>query len=558
MEQKQSLYTKIIARVAAYIPLLHLGICLAYRVSHPREMDPSISLRAVRPEILGGTVEVLLFSLPSILLGALFIWGLWQLVFKSVREKRYCYLVMAIACLIIICILYPWMYRLETDNLQVYIQTVREKADYWQTIYIGWIYSAALLVLPTPVVIPFLQLFLFVLTVFSLYERAAKKYGKKALFIWLICVTPEIAMVAMNPYRNAINSILYVAIIGNYVLDILLEQKRNTKQLVILAVFVAWMAIFRTEGIFLLPITFMMYLAVYKISWKKTLAYALLCLSVMGLLMLPQKLGEYKYIGKDYQIINYMEPLQQVLRAENANLTYDKADEDLAVIGMFANVDRLRNEGVLAYWKRNYNQGRNNVQSGRSIEQQKLFLNAANRILVHNIGIVVKGRMWAFLSANGYPKGIVPPNIDGDLDFVWERLAASQKAYEELLADTKPKVLASGKNDALGEAFEDFNIGMLSGGDTHVILVAFRILVLLMSVLGIAMLCKKGTTGQKWCIMFVYAMLFLELCMLIVGAPQGKNAYYYPLLYSTFVSGILLLLHTTSKNIAVEKTASDE
>ena len=85
---------------------------------------------------------------------------------------------------------------------------------------------------------------------------------------------------------------------------------------------------------------------------------------------LPQRIGDAKYYGKDYSIINSFEVLKYIFNSDNPVLDYDGAEDDMDAIGKFASIDSIKELGTDGYRRTNYGvKGNYDInQSGATVQ----------------------------------------------------------------------------------------------------------------------------------------------------------------------------------------------
>ena len=100
---------------------------------------------------------------------------------------------------------------------------------------------------------------------------------------------------------------------------------------------------------------------------------------------IPQKIGDMKYYGSDYSIINSFAVLHNTFNREDSNLTYEGAEGDIAAIDKVVPIEALRLYGMEGYRRNNVLNGHIDInQSITSFEDGKAYTKAFHRIVLHN------------------------------------------------------------------------------------------------------------------------------------------------------------------------------
>ena len=99
----------------------------------------------------------------------------------------------------------------------------------------------------------------------------------------------------------------------------------------------------------------------------------------------PQKVGNEKYYGSDYSIINSFCVLTNVFNMADSNLEYDGVEEDLAAIEAVVPIEQIRVLGMEGYRRYNYYNGHADInQSLTDMETGKRYIKAFYNICLHN------------------------------------------------------------------------------------------------------------------------------------------------------------------------------
>ena len=368
-----------------------------------------IVLPIPRNQVISDAAERVLGYVISKLFAAVLIFFLWSLFFWVVRNWRVkknirFFLVFFAVCLTGVLILWPFPFIASVDNHITYSFARRFWPEYWHSAYTGFLYAAALMVVPSPAFITVLQLIFGFFVLGYLYNRIVDSpvlQGRGKWFVFLIFLMPGTYTLFTDSYRTEPYALLCTFAVAMTAMDVVDQKKRGTSFLVGNVLLCGFLSVWRTEGIILGFLLFLVQLLfVYRYKPAKS-ALAFLCLLFsFGAFLLPQKLGDVKYYGKDYSFINSFPALRNILSSPDANLSYEGAEEDLAALEAVTPVELIRYYGMDGYRRYNYANGRNDInQSLASDETASAYVRAHYRILWHNLPIYAKTQLGMLLKA---------------------------------------------------------------------------------------------------------------------------------------------------------------
>ena len=203
-----------------------------------------------------------------------------------------------------------------------------------------------------------------------------------------------------NSYRTESYGLLCVFLISMTAMDIVDQRKRGIPELVLNLLLCAFVGVWRTEGIILGVLLFLVQLLfIYRLRPRKSILCFLGLLLAFGLFSVPQKLGDIKYYGKDYSFINSLPTLKNILASPKSNLSYDGVTEDLEALGAVTPVEILRYYGMEGYRRYNYANGRGDInQSLADDETAAAYMRAYYRMVAHNLPIYAKTQISMLLN----------------------------------------------------------------------------------------------------------------------------------------------------------------
>lgn len=354
--------------------------------------------------------QVMTYSTSKVM-AAVIIFFLWKLVFwfinkESDKETRIIFgALMAISVLSTI-LLWPGVFESGGDNCIPFSYAIRLMPEYWHGIYLSCLYTASMMVFPHAISINVLQTILFVSALGYAYNRFKRcemlqnvKWVRSLVLPMFIFA--DSFTVATNPERAEYNASLTLLFASIVLFDILESKKRSKAELGSLLVFAGFLSVFRSEGIIVSILGFIaLLIIVYKPKLKDAAALIVALLLVHFALSLPAKVGNEKYYGSDYSIINSFNSLHNILCAENSNLSYEGVDEDLLAIEAVTPIEVIKEFSGEGYRRLNFSKGYADINQSRAgKEASDAFLAAYKNLVIHNLPIYLKTQWHMFLGA---------------------------------------------------------------------------------------------------------------------------------------------------------------
>lgn len=392
------------------LPVIHFLLSFLYERSiFIFDADNDIVLSIPRNYIISDTAERILGYAISKLFAAAMIFFLWHLLFWIIENWRFkknlrFFLIFFVICLAGLLLLWPNPFTASTDNYITYSYAKRFWPEYWHSAYTSCIYAAMLMVVPSPVFITVFQLIFGFFVLGYLYNRMAYSpvlKGKGKYCVFLVFFMPGVYTLFTNAYRTEVYALLCMFIVAMTAMDIVERKERRTCSLICNILLCGLISVWRTEGIILGFLLFIVQLIfVYKYKPIKSILLFLCLMVSFGMFLLPQKLGDIKYYGKDYSFINSFPVLKNILSSPDAALSYEGADDDLAALEAVVPVEILRYYGMDGYRRYNYTNGREDInQSLANDETASTYMSAYYRIVLHNLPIYAKTQICMMLKA---------------------------------------------------------------------------------------------------------------------------------------------------------------
>ncbi len=491
------------------------------------------------------------------LLGALLIYLFWHTLVRALRggfpkSGVIAFLVLFAGTLAIAVSVYPAMYEYEIDDLIIYYNATQYVPLYWHHYLTGCVYAASYMLLPHPVILPVIQCALFSGLIASIFARLHIRFGtKRAWPALLLFAVPASYYIGLSPYRNCLFTILCLYVFSEILFLFVDGRAPSRKQLALLIPAFGVIAVWRSEGILYLLLLPLVLLTLGKKRWLKTILLTGIACVVAAAVMLPQSYGMANAedgMGKNYKLISAMNALSNIYRDENANLSYDGADEDSAVIDSFVPLSLLEEYGLAGFRYYNMANGRRINFSGRSDEDIAAFMSAYQRIVLHNLRPFLGMQINSACQALGLPTPFAESEYQGDHNTVdmSNLYTASQVLWgqgHDKLAETPfwtlDSTTFSGKVHSLlqrtvNKLFSIYESGMKYVSMTVRVFVPF---------VALFIAIRVSLRKKSWFPIVFVLVLLAEFAAIILMAPEGRAAYYYPVLYGLYLFLIIVGFH---------------
>ncbi len=362
-------------------------------------------------DIIGDKAEIILTYIITELVAFIFIFLLWKVIFLIVSEYRKEYTFLLLIYFLgagSIALVWPEVFIGPdgiSDNLVTLACGMRLTPDYWHSFYSSVIYAASMLVIPVKYAVTLVQwtFFFFFVAYFFMRAKNHSRWMRFGVFIFA-CLPYSIDVIACGHRmcQYVILTLLYVSVI---LFDILEEKEQSVGKILVICCVSAFISVWRTEGIILGGLFFLLYvLAGIRKNIKQKAFFFGIYLILVVVVSLPQRIGDAKYYGKDYSIINSFEVLKYIFNSDNPVLDYDGAEDDMDAIGKFASIDSIKELGTDGYRRTNYGvKGNYDInQSGATVQQAEQFQKAYRRIAIHNLPLCFSHQVNSVLVAAGF------------------------------------------------------------------------------------------------------------------------------------------------------------
>lgn len=393
METKTPVMSKL--NKEKWIPMLHFLLSFFYEwtilIMHPQD---HVVAAVAKDFTYGNDFERVMGYVLSKAFALLFICLIWKLIFyverNAKRNKSLRWFAVAFATgAAFLLFLWPNVFYYSVDNYVTYSYAIRLYPEYWHNAYSSVIYTACLMVIPHPFSICLLQWLLFVFQLGYAWNglgRADATNKKAKYLLILLLLVPETFVLISDPYRTEQYALTCMAYLFTILIDVIGRKEYSAKKNLFMIFFSALIATWRTEGILLGALGYLSILLFVdrgKTS-KKILRFCVFC-AVFFLVSFPQKVGNVKYYGSDYSIINSFPVLKNVFCRQDSNLSYAGAQEDLAAIEAVVPIEAIQAYGMDGYRRYNAMNGHKDInQSLPPAEVGKRYVKAFYNICLHN------------------------------------------------------------------------------------------------------------------------------------------------------------------------------
>lgn len=533
------------------LPFIHFLLSFLYERSiFLFDSDKDIILSIPRNDILSDTAERILGYGISKLFAAVLIFFLWHLLFwiienwRAKKNVRFFVLFFAL-CLAGALLLWPDPFTVSADNYITYSYAIRFWPEYWHSAYTSCIYAAMLMVVPSPVFITVFQLIFGFFVLGYLYNRIEDSpvlQGKGKYCVFLVFLMPGVYTLFTNAYRTEIYALLCMFIVSMTAMDIVDRRERGTCSLICNILLCGFISVWRTEGIILGFLLFIVQLLfVYKYKPLKSVLLFLCVVMAFVMFLLPQKLGDIKYYGKDYSFINSFPVLKNILSSPDASLSYEGAADDLAALETVAPVEILRYYGMDGYRRYNYANGREDInQSLADNETASAYMSAYYRMVIHNLPIYAKTQICMLLKAI-----MVLPNeyvVASDRPPVHDLPPWILKSWDMGRQDLESRPLVKAwMNTEVHQVFSAFAMKVIDGAAGILQKLYFYSLLLILIPLfeiflffkeGILFIRKKkNLSGLAW----IAFLLLGQAAAIALVMPAGALVYFHAYYYCSFL-----------------------
>ncbi len=530
---------------------------------HPEVI--TVAAVAKNSEISDATERIMSYALSKALAGVFIFLG-WRLFFYVLRkwkEEKWIqvfFIAYAIGGVILL-LLWPNTFVRSIDNYMTYTYAIRLYPEYWHSAYTSVVYAACIMILPHPFAISMALWTLFVFDLGYVYHRLQKrdcfKKGSQK-FAFLLLLIPGIYPLITDPFRTEFYALLCIFYVATILFDAAEKREYSWQRTLCMAFCSAMIGVWRTEGVILGGLGFIAILLFMKKGaiWKRA-AWLLAFAALFLLINMPQKLGNQKYYGSDYSIMNSFASLRNILNTKDANLSYDGAAEDLAAIEAVVPVEAVKEYGDDGY--RRYNSMNGNADINQSLvdfETGERYVKAYYRIILHNPVLYLRTQLGMLLQAlriRDY--GFVVANDETLTNeypqwtfHVWQY---GMEDFDRALFVKKWN--SFGARNALVSLWDTLRVRV----EQFLIRVKVIPLILLLILLAEVIIFfrelvwilkrKFKATPIHWCIAFLAMTLLGQFAAIVLFMPVGAANYFHAFYFCSGVLGLIEFCYEKDK-----------
>lgn len=544
MKKGFSLSDKQQTRLALLLAALHILGSVFY--------EPILFGSAAKDALLSGSIGILATLIASKTIGALLIWLFWRSIVRLfcggfAKTAVVSFFGLFLVSLVVLALLYPQNYAYEPDSLLIYREALLYDPAYWHHYLTGSFFAGCYMLLPHPVTLMLVQSALFCALIASVFSNLAARFGiSRAWPAFLLLLVPVSFYVQYSPYRNCLYTILCMFACAELLFLWLDGKIPPLWRMIRLALAFSLIAVWRSEGMLLFVLLPLGLWLACKTNLKNILLLTVASAIFAVLLTLPQSIG-MKQAGNsgNYKIISTMNVLQDIYNADDFSLDYEQGEADAAVIERFVPRAYLAEYGLAGYRAYNAANGRGINDCGKTDAEIDAFLSAYLRITLHNIPAMIRSQGNRCLDALKFPKMFSVDEYSGVHNELPESTRVSTAS--NIQADTTA-YLTSGafwraKQDTRAIQTEQTlrdNLGnwlYLYDAKTR------RVSIVVRALLPFAALAAVWISGKRRKSLFPAILLLVlaaEFGAVALMAPEGRTAYYYPVLFCAYLVVIIL------------------
>ena len=315
------------------------------------------------------------------------------------------YLLYALPCLAVMAV---WLvlyhpFVLSGDELNLYERAIRlDSFAFWFNYPSGYYWISSLMIFPHPMGPVFIKVLLQSLTAGYCVARQNRITGKSTgWLIYLLFLLPFVLDQGISAHRLPTYGILYLFFAAKLLYDRLERRSLSLKTLILLSAVVGLLAIWRSEGIYLIPLGGILLFTAYRLKWGKALLKpALIYLLTLVLIALPQLQG---YLDSEAGVTLRTKPLCGYVLCNmfRNGLTEEMISEERESIEGYLKLSTVAEYNAV-YGDQNYSSSL--IMSGTEeadYETQERFCNGVKRVVLRHPLIYLRSQWnaWRYTSS---------------------------------------------------------------------------------------------------------------------------------------------------------------
>ena len=345
------------------------------------------------------------YILCKLLLLAALVW-FWRFVFRALsgqdmRARRTLLYALPYLAVLIVWLLRFHPFTLVSDELNLFTRACAlDSFAYWFNYFSGFYWIIGIMLIPTMMGPVYLKLLIQALICGYCLARQSERSGKwKALPMYLLFLLPFVLNQGISAHRLPTYGMLYLFTAAKLYYDWRADARIDKKTFALLTLSLAVLAIWRSEGIYLLPLGICLLFAAYRIAiTKRNILRALAAYALIFAIVAAPQLKAYYFEGNPPLSLR-TKPLcgYALCNMLRNGLTEDMLAEDYDAIDAYLPLETIRrsNETV---GDGNYESAQimNEVRDGISYAQQEEFVSACKRVILRHPLIYLRAQWGAF------------------------------------------------------------------------------------------------------------------------------------------------------------------
>lgn len=541
------------------LPILHFGLSFWYerKILIFEEGAWDIFWSVSMDDTIGNrTQSFLLYAFGKLIAGVLIflLWYVLYTVVKAVIKKKFPMHILGMFAFILIVLgayyfmLWPSSFKWQ-DSFTLYGLALRLIPWYWHHFLTSAWFVGCLMVFPHPIILSAIPYVGFAAVMLYLYHRIEKSFKPPIWsrpLIFLVYAAPETFLLVTQVYRNCIYAIILCFYITFLVMEDVDKAEFSTPKMVMIAGLSALLSVWRTEGILVGIVGIVLCVfKIYRLKKAKKLLTLVLYGIVLVVLIIPQKIGDTKYYGKDYLIVSTIEPVKNILNSPNANISYKGAEEDLQAIAAYTPLEFIRQDGIDGV--RGYFYGLGHEDFDQSLvgdEVQSRYLKGFLRLALHNPGTYIKSQMNFMFDALGIGFNFEMGSYDGEyiendysytLNSVGELDYVSAKGIQKIIRSEKYMKYSS-EVAIIRINYSDFINKAYITAVIRVLMLIFDLVILVAEFIKLVRKKKANITYMMFAFLF-----FVQFGIVTMTIPAAYSLYFYSIFYPLLVMEVIYI-----------------
>lgn len=480
---------------------------------------------------------------------------LWQGFYYFVKKAdrrfvRYTLIYMGMMCVLLL-LTYPGIFRMDEFGLLFNAQVIFPV--FWQNYLTSVFYIFALMLVPTPAGIIFVQCAIIsVIVGYLIYKIEDLKLvkGRWIYAVYLPFVLFPVLDSNLYPMRMSIYAFLELCLLMKFVFLRLEKKKLEGAEFFTMVILSALVIVWRTEAVYYLvaiPVCFVCMLGKYTDKKIKT-RFILGLLMTTVILYIPQKLGDKVLNGNQYELTGMLLPVVplvdacvQEVKETTDSETKAELNELLDTVDKVLNVELMVEEyakgktGINMFWTMP-----DELQRNYTDAEFIAFKGVYTKLIVRYPLVFLQERVQTFFESEDLLENTT-------IIFDDTGVPNHEQLSELFLAKPINKELRKTVISVLElRDMQDYDNKLMGYS------VVYHVMIPLIFLAGLLLvLCIK----RKWCYAILLASHLCKVPLIFITAPSRLFMYYYPVYLTGVFVAALLILNRLSKRLTKENCA---